>query len=31
MGYISDEDLILCAKRLLKSGYGDYLLGLLED
>jgi glucose-1-phosphate thymidylyltransferase len=31
MGYISDEDLVLCAKRLLKSGYGDYLLGLLED
>jgi glucose-1-phosphate thymidylyltransferase len=31
MGYISDEGLILCAKRLLKSGYGDYLLGLLED
>ncbi len=31
MGYICDEELVLCAKRLLKSGYGDYLLGLLED
>ena len=31
MGWIADEDLALLAKRLLKSGYGDYLLGLLED
>ncbi|GAA4379484.1 glucose-1-phosphate thymidylyltransferase RfbA [Nocardioides caricicola] len=31
MGYITDEDLVLWAKQLRKSGYGDYLLGLLED
>jgi glucose-1-phosphate thymidylyltransferase len=31
MGYISDEGLVLCAKQLMSSGYGDYLLGLLEQ
>jgi glucose-1-phosphate thymidylyltransferase len=29
MGWISDEDLIQLARPLTKSGYGDYLLGLL--
>ena len=31
MGYISDKELIEQAEGLTKSGYGDYLLGLLED
>ncbi|HEY0951572.1 glucose-1-phosphate thymidylyltransferase RfbA [Nocardioides sp.] len=30
MGFISDEGLRLAAKRQLNSGYGGYLLGLLE-
>jgi glucose-1-phosphate thymidylyltransferase len=31
MGFISDEGLRLSAKRQLHSGYGTYLLGLLES
>jgi glucose-1-phosphate thymidylyltransferase len=31
MGFIDDEQLIRSAKELEKSGYGDYLLGLLDD
>lgn len=30
MGYISDDELRVIAESLLKSGYGGYLLGLLE-
>ncbi len=30
MGFVSDEELRLAAKRQLNSGYGTYLLGLLE-
>lgn len=30
MGYIDDEQLAARARTLLKSGYGDYLLGLLD-
>jgi glucose-1-phosphate thymidylyltransferase len=30
LGFIDDEQLAARAKTLLKSGYGDYLLGLLE-
>ncbi|MGN2634824.1 glucose-1-phosphate thymidylyltransferase RfbA [Nocardia takedensis] len=30
MGYIDDEDLRARAEPLVRSGYGDYLLGLLE-
>ncbi|OFJ55640.1 glucose-1-phosphate thymidylyltransferase RfbA [Mycolicibacterium grossiae] len=29
-GFLSDEDLQLCAKRSMKSGYGAYLLELLQ-
>ncbi len=31
MGYISREQLIDLAKPLLKSGYGEYLMNILED
>jgi glucose-1-phosphate thymidylyltransferase len=31
MGWIGDDDLARLAKPLTKSGYGDYLLGLLES
>jgi glucose-1-phosphate thymidylyltransferase len=30
-GFLSDDELRERAERLKKSGYGDYLLGLLED
>jgi glucose-1-phosphate thymidylyltransferase len=30
MGYIDDDQLVATAKQLEKSGYGDYLLGLLR-
>lgn len=30
VGFIDDEQLATRAKTLLKSGYGRYLLGLLE-
>jgi glucose-1-phosphate thymidylyltransferase len=30
MGFIDDDQLARRAKALLKSGYGDYLLQLLE-
>jgi glucose-1-phosphate thymidylyltransferase len=30
-GYIDDAQLELLAKPLVKSGYGEYLLGLLEN
>lgn len=30
MGFIDDEQLVAAARDLVKSGYGDYLLGLLE-
>jgi glucose-1-phosphate thymidylyltransferase len=30
MGFISDEGLVLCAKNLMNSGYGAYLLDLVE-
>lgn len=30
MGFMSDDDLRIRAQRLIKSGYGSYLLGLLE-
>ena len=30
MGFISDDELVELAEALEKSGYGDYLLGLLE-
>jgi glucose-1-phosphate thymidylyltransferase len=30
MGFLSDEELAERAEPLRKSGYGDYLLGLLE-
>jgi len=30
MGYIDTDQLIELAKPLLKSGYGDYLLGLIN-
>ncbi|ETD30631.1 hypothetical protein W823_23480 [Williamsia sp. D3] len=29
-GFIDDEQLRICAKRLAKSGYGSYLLDLLD-
>lgn len=29
-GYLTDDELLVRAERLLKSGYGKYLLGLLE-
>lgn len=29
-GYISDDELRSCAEKLVKSGYGTYLLGLLD-
>ena len=29
-GYLSDDELLFRAEKLLKSGYGKYLLGLLE-
>jgi glucose-1-phosphate thymidylyltransferase len=31
MGFLSDADLAVRGERLAKSGYGDYLLGLLAD
>lgn len=31
MGFLSDEELIARAEPLVKSGYGSYLLGLLND
>ena len=31
MGFISDEQLSAAAEPLMKSGYGTYLLGLLDD
>ena len=31
MGYIDQEQLIALAKPLLKSGYGEYLMNILED
>ena len=31
MGYISDDELKALARPLEKSGYGRYLLDLLED
>jgi glucose-1-phosphate thymidylyltransferase len=31
MGFLGDEELILRAEPLRKSGYGEYLLGLLDD
>lgn len=31
MGYIDKEQLITLAKSLLKSGYGEYLMNILED
>jgi glucose-1-phosphate thymidylyltransferase len=31
MGFIDDEQLVATAKELEKSGYGAYLLGLLDD
>ena len=31
MGFITDEQLVEQAEALDKSGYGDYLLGLLDD
>ena len=30
-GFLTDDELRQRAEPLLKSGYGDYLLGLLED
>jgi glucose-1-phosphate thymidylyltransferase len=30
-GFISDDELRERAERLIKSGYGGYLLGLLDD
>ena len=30
MGYINDEQLSQLAKPLLKSGYGNYLIGLIK-
>jgi glucose-1-phosphate thymidylyltransferase len=30
LGYIDDEQLAARAQTLLRSGYGDYLLGLLD-
>ncbi len=30
-GFLSDDDLRVRAERLVKSGYGDYLLGLLDQ
>jgi glucose-1-phosphate thymidylyltransferase len=29
-GFLSDDELRACAEPLVKSGYGTYLLGLLE-
>ena len=31
MGYIGKEQLLKLAEPLMKSGYGDYLLGLLKQ
>ena len=31
MGFLSDEQLTAAAEPLMKSGYGAYLLGLLDD
>ncbi|MDF1604983.1 glucose-1-phosphate thymidylyltransferase RfbA [Nocardioides sp. YIM 152315] len=31
MGFLSDDDLVARAEPLVKSGYGRYLLGLLDD
>ncbi|RLV47651.1 glucose-1-phosphate thymidylyltransferase [Nocardioides mangrovicus] len=31
MGFLSDDELRVRAEKLVKSGYGSYLLGLLED
>jgi len=31
MGFITDEELMAVAKPLIKSGYGEYLLGLLKE
>ena len=31
MGFIDDARLARAAEPLMKSGYGDYLLGLLDD
>jgi glucose-1-phosphate thymidylyltransferase len=31
MGYINDAELKELAKPLMKSGYGDYLIGLLDE
>jgi glucose-1-phosphate thymidylyltransferase len=31
MGFLTDEQLAAAAEPLMKSGYGTYLLGLLED
>lgn len=31
MGYIDDEQLVKIAEPLRKSGYGEYLLNLLEN
>ena len=31
LGFITDEQLVEQAESLEKSGYGDYLLGLLKD
>ena len=30
-GFLTDEELVVRAEKLSKSGYGDYLLGLLEQ
>jgi glucose-1-phosphate thymidylyltransferase len=30
-GFLSDDDLRVRAEKLVKSGYGTYLLGLLEE
>ncbi|MEM6584880.1 MAG: glucose-1-phosphate thymidylyltransferase, partial [Pseudomonadota bacterium] len=30
-GFISDDDLVRIAEPLRKSGYGEYLLSLLEE
>ena len=31
MGFIKNEDLFLLANKLLKSGYGEYLLKLIDS
>ena len=30
-GWVDDKQLAILAERLAKSGYGQYLLGLLKD